>query len=155
MSISQVRVHRRGNAIRESLQQEVQGNDQQGNDQQGNDQQGNDQQEGDQGIVQVDDGVFIGLNLFANWLDFWRQAKIYPEPTTEYPDTSAYVSSRQRQRHRTMNRIRANAYVSDTDDDLDSEDEEETTTCSGCRDKQANQVAHMDYGGCLYVGVVN
>ena len=148
MSISQVRVHRRGNAIRESLQQEVQGTDQ-GTDRQGTDQQGN-----DQGIVQVDDGVFIGLNLFANWLDFWRQAKIYPEPTVEYPDTSAYVSSRQRQRHRTMNRIRANAYVSDTGSDLDSEDEE-ATTCSGCRDKQANQVAHMDYGGCLYVGVVN
>lgn len=151
MSISQVRVHRRGNAIRESLQQEVQGTDQE-TDRQENDRQENDRQGDEQGVVQVDDGVFIGLNLFANWLDFWRQAKIYPEPTVEYPDTSAYVSSRQRQRRGTMNRIRAN--VSDTDSDLDSEDEE-TTTCSGCRDKQANQVAHMDYGGCLYVGVVN
>jgi hypothetical protein len=145
MSISQVRVHRRGDAIRESLQQ--------GQEQQGDGQQGDGQQE-----EMKDDGVFIGLNLFANWLEFWKQAKIYPEPTVEYPDTSAYVSSRQRQRCGAMNRMRANAYVSDTDSDLDSGDEEqeqEATTCTGCRDKQANQVAHMDYGGCLYVGVVN
>ena len=153
MSISQVRVHRRGDAIRESLQQgrEQQGDEQQ--EQQGDGQQGDEQQE-----EMKDDGVFIGLNLFANWLEFWKQAKIYPEPTVEYPDTSAYVSSRQRQRRGAINRMRANAYVSDTDSDLDSGDEEqeqEATTCTGCRDKQANQVAHMDYGGCLYVGVVN
>ena len=149
MSISQVRVHRRGDAIRESLQQGDQGREQE-QEQQGDDQ---GEQRG-QGVVQVaqDDGVFIGLNLFANWLDFWKQAKIYPEPTV---DTSDYVSSRQRQRRGTMNRIRANAYVSDTDSDLDSGDEEEVSTCTGCRDRQANQVAHMDYGGCLYVGVVN
>ena len=152
MSISQVRVHRRGDAIRESLQQGDQGREQE----QEQEQQGDDQREQrGQGVVQVDDGVFIGLNLFANWLDFWKQAKIYPEPTVEYPDTSEYVSSRQRQRRGAMNRIRANAYVSDTDSDLDSGDEEEVSTCSGCRDRQANQVAHMDYGGCLYVGVVN
>lgn len=23
-------------------------------------------------------------------------------------------------------------------------------TCLGCREKQPNQIAHMDYGGCLY-----
>jgi hypothetical protein len=24
------------------------------------------------------------------------------------------------------------------------------TTCLGCLENQANQLAHMDYGGCLY-----
>jgi hypothetical protein len=25
-----------------------------------------------------------------------------------------------------------------------------TYTCQGCKENQPNQLAHMDYGGCLY-----
>jgi len=108
------------------------------------------------------EGIIEGFaNLVAvNWSDFWKRAKIYPEHCVAYPDASVHVSSRQRPRNEVQANIRArsNAYVSDTDDESDTEDVIEPPcdiiTCQGCRDKQANQMAHMDYGGCLCNDVV-
>jgi len=37
-------------------------------------------------------------NQPINWLDFWKRARVYPEPPIAYPDASQYVSSRQRRR---------------------------------------------------------
>ena len=107
----------------------------------------------------------VGLTLIkqiaVNWSEFWKQSRIYPEQQVAYPDASEYVSSRQRPINEVQARARSrsNAYVSDTDSESDTENIEivprREITCQGCKDGQANQMAHMDYGGCLYVGVVN
>jgi hypothetical protein len=97
------------------------------------------------------------LNIIAvNWTDFWKRVKIYPEQPVEYSDASGYVSSRQRSRNPVQARVRArsNAYVSDTESESDTESNTLVITCQGCKDGQANQMAHMDYGGCLCNDVV-
>jgi len=85
-------------------------------------------------------------NMVVAWAEFWKRAKIYPEQTES---VSEHVSSR----HRGV-RNQERDYETESSDD-DDEPECIVVVCRGCRDKQANQTAHMDYGGCLYMGVVN
>ena len=140
------RVHRRMENIRESLLGDI---------------------ETHEGAVSQDEEMAEGIiegftNLVAvNWSDFWKRARVYPEHRVAYPDASVHVSSRQRPRNEVQANIRArsNAYVSDTDDESDDDTkpidiERDIITCRGCRDGQANQMAHMDYGGCLCNDVV-
>ena len=102
------------------------------------------------------------VNLIAvNWSEFWKHARIYPEQPVEYADASEHISSRQRLRNEVLARVRerSNAYVSDTDSESDTEENivilpRREITCRGCKDGQANQMAHMDYGGCLYDVIV-
>lgn len=96
-------------------------------------------------------------NLIAiNWTDFWRRVKIYPDRPVAYPDASGYISSRRRTRHQVQSV--ASAYLSDTDSESEIDEivpcRAGETTCMGCKDGQANQTAHMDYGGCLCNDVV-
>ena len=132
------RVHRRMENIRESLLGDI---------------------ETQEGAVAQDEEMTEGIiegftNLVAvNWSDFWKRARVYPEHRVAYPDASEHVSSRQRP-------IIERSNMSDTDDESVADDtepidtERDIITCRGCRDGQANQMAHMDYGGCLCNDVV-
>jgi len=101
------------------------------------------------------------VNLIAiNWTDFWKRVKIYPDRPVAYPDASGYISSRRRTRHQVQSVASdvASAYLSDTDSESGMDEiapcRAGETTCMGCKDGQANQTAHMDYGGCLCNDVV-
>jgi hypothetical protein len=107
--------------------------------------------------LSVSEEARIGVMSIPNmvWAEFWKRVKIYPEQTES---VSEHVSSRHR---RVRNQLQSNA-ISDTESNSSDEEDEEleldetvVVVCRGCRDKQANQSAHMDYGGCLYMGVVN
>ena len=114
------------------------------------------EQEQEEEEEEVRVGVGSIPNMVVAWAEFWKRAKIYPEQTES---VSEHVSSRHRRvRNHLHSMLQSN--VSDTEEsnsDVELELDETNTAvvCRGCRDKQANQTAHMDYGGCLYMGVVN
>jgi hypothetical protein len=124
------RVHRRRDNISESLLQE--------------------ETSSEPTTLSVSEEVRVGVvripNVVVAWVEFWKRAKIYPEQTES---VSEHVSSR----HRGV-RNQESDYETESSDDGETECIV-VVVCRGCRDKQANQTAHMDYGGCLYMGVVN
>lgn len=145
LSPSLSRVHRRRFIISESFQESQEGTEVESQSTQ------DEAKEAKEAKEEEQKGL---LNIIAvNWTDFWKRSKIYPERPVAYPDASGYISSRRRSRHQAqdMSSEVASAYLSDTDSESGMD---EIAPCQGCRDGMANQMAHMDYGGCLYNDVV-
>lgn len=52
--------------------------------------------------------------------------------------------------HDVLSILTSSENIQNSVDDYGKDIMSESTICTGCLENQANQQAHMDYGGCLY-----